>query len=509
MTMKTQRFLKKYLLTAVAAAALLFSACDLDEHPTSFVGPKEYYKTQAQCLAGLNGCYIPINSIYDYGFMIMTEGVTDLMYIASGTKDAQLDISPTKPLNGAKIWTQCYKGVMYCNSTIAAIERSPLTDIEDENRKEDARMPLLAEGMVVRSFYYWLLTCVFGDVPFYTQEVADNKTMMEIAHLGRMPAKDTRDYLIDELKRYVPYMDQVRSSEVKDNRMGAAMGWMMIAKLAQWNHRWDDALEALAELEKIYGDLQQYPLADIPFRYKNTPESIFEVQRTYTPGGLAVTTNVAAICTPDHKGKGIYDGVEIPEMGTAMTTWTPLRPNSYFCDALQTKRGNDKRKALNMAWDYEGKPFSNVGTRPWPGPKFWCPGMQNTADFNNQKVFRYADAILMIAECHAELDDPEESIRYLNRVKERAGIALYTFKNKESLTEEIQKERGRELLGEFQRKFDLVRWGIWYQITYDYTNYATLKENMLPCHEYYPIPEKEVVYSGGALDNKAYNAYGM
>ena len=108
----------------------------------------------------------------------------------------------------------------------------------------------------------------------------------------------------------------MRSSEVADNRMGAAMGWMMIAKLAQWNHRWDDALEALGELEKIYGDLQQYPLEDIMFRNKNTPESIFEVQRTYTPGGLSVTTNVAAITTPYHNGKGIYDGVEIPEMGT-------------------------------------------------------------------------------------------------------------------------------------------------------------------------------------------------
>ena len=38
-------------------------------------------------------------------------------------------------------------------------------------------------------------------------------------------------------------------------------------------------------------------------------------------------------------------------------------------------------------------------------------------------------------------------------------------------------------------------------MTYEYTNYPTLKDNMLPCHEYYPIPDKEVVYSGGALDN--------
>lgn len=504
--MKTLHILKRALFI-LASASVLCVSCDLEEHPTSFVGPTEYYQTRMQCLYGLNACYIPINSIYDYCFMIMTEGVTDLMYITSGTKDAQLDISPAKPLNGQKVWTQCYKGVMYCNSTIAAIQRSPLEDVSTD--VETARAQLLAEGVILRSFYYWLLTCTFGDVPFYTKEVADNATLQEIAHLGRMPADDTRDYLIDELMQYVPSLEQIRSSEVADNRMGAAMGWMMIAKLAQWNHRWDDALTALKELEKIYGDLAQYPLEDIMFRNKNTPESIFEVQRTYSAGGLAVTTNVAAICTPTHSGNGIYDGVEIPELGSAMTTWTALRPNSYFCDALQTRRGNDRRKDLNMAWEYNGQPFNSTGTRPWLGPKFWCPGMQNLADFNNQKVFRYADAVLMMAECYAEINEYEQAVRYLNMVRNRAGISEYTFKNKEALIEEIQKERGRELIGEFQRKFDLVRWGIWYKMTYDYTNYTTLKNNMLPCHEYYPIPDKEVVYSGGALDNKAYDAYGM
>ena len=33
------------------------------------------------------------------------------------------------------------------------------------------------------------------------------------------------------------------------------------------------------------------------------------------------------------------------------------------------------------------------------------------------------------------------------------------------LLNEILNDRGRELLGEFQRKFDMVRWGIWYERT--------------------------------------------
>ncbi|MEB3375289.1 hypothetical protein SFC43_25790 [Bacteroides sp. CR5/BHMF/2] len=62
-------------------------------------------------------------------------------------------------------------------------------------------------------------------------------------------------------------------------------------------------------------------------------------------------------------------------------------------------------------------------------------------------------------------------------------------------------------MGEFQRKFDLVRWGIWYTQTYENTGSSSLKENIRPCHEYYPIPDTQVVYSGYALDNKAYEAY--
>jgi len=115
----------------------------------------------------------------------------------------------------------------------------------------------------------------------------------------------------------------------------------------------------------------------------------------------------------------------------------------------------------------------------------------------------------MQAENYMWLRNADESIRYLNMVKQRAGLDDYTFKNWDALFDEIQKERGRELLGEYQRKYDLVRWGIWYQQTLDYNDYATVKNNILPCHKYYPIPDLEVAKSGGALDNKDYDKYGQ
>lgn len=68
-----------------------------------------------------------------------------------------------------------------------------------------------------------------------------------------MSAVETREYLIKELSAIVPLMDQVRSSEVASNRTGAATGWMLIAKMAMWNKKWDTAIDAISKLEEIYG----------------------------------------------------------------------------------------------------------------------------------------------------------------------------------------------------------------------------------------------------------------
>ena len=98
---------------------------------------------------------------------------------------------------------------------------------------------------------------------------------------------------------------------------------------------------------------------------------------------------------------------------------------------------------------------------------------------------------------------------FLNMVRNRAGLGDYVFRTLPRLVDEIRNERARELFGEFQRKFDLVRWGIWYDAVQDNTDSENLRENMLPCHEYYPIPETEVVNSKNNLDNKEYNKYGL
>ncbi len=284
--------MKPMKIVLLTVAAVLAGACSLQESPEFFVNRSNFYRNKSECIAGLNSCYIPLKTIYNFNFGVMTEGVTDLLYHNSPTVyDSRLEISPALPGYGATVWTQCYKAVMYCNAAIEGIRHATVS--------EDDRSKLLAEGVILRAMYYYLLTSVFGDVPFYTIDVNTEELLDQTARLPRMSAVETRNYLIEELMEVVPDLDQVRSSEIADNRMGAAVGWMLAAKMAMWNKQWDTALEALGELEKIYGTLDQYPLSDIPFRMKNTPESILEIQHSYTSGGLIYTSNYACICMPN------------------------------------------------------------------------------------------------------------------------------------------------------------------------------------------------------------------
>jgi hypothetical protein len=111
----------------------------------------------------------------------------------------------------------------------------------------------------------------------------------------------------------------------------------------------------------------------------------------------------------------------------------------------------------------------------------------------------------MMAECYANLEDSDNCMRCLNLIRARAGVDPITnFTGYEDLLVTIRAERARELGGEFMRKFDLVRWGNWYQRVMEYNDYDALKNNVRACHEYYPIPDTEVALSDGKLDNKAY-----
>jgi len=476
---------------------LALASCSLKEELTSNASPDSLFKNEQQCKAALNSSYFQIKTIYNYPFFYAVECCNDLMFCATSNKEARMQISPADPGVGATVWNSSYYAIKNANCSINRIAGAPLED--------DVKKSLLAEGKIVRAMYYYVLTSFFGDVPFWENEIVTSEDLEAVTSLPRMSADNTRSTLIDELKECVEWLPKTRFCEDPENRAGAALGYMLIAKMAMWNKDWDTAIDALEQIRDIYGDFSQYPLSDVPFSVRNAPESIFEIQHRYVNGGIDFTMALACVCMPKREiGTDMYDGVSIPELGDRSTTYSAARPTSYFMANCISRESADLRKDLTLAWSWNGQEFKSVGTRPWLGPKFWCWGMESDSDGNNYKMFRYADAILMLAECYAQRGLKEEAVAFLNKVKNRAGIKPYPrFKTLEAFMEELMLERGRELIGEFHRKFDLVRWGNWYFQTVSYNDYSYIKE-VHPYHEFYPIPDTEIALSGYALDNNAY-----
>lgn len=310
-----------------------------------------------------------------------------------------------------------------------------------------------------------------------------------------------------------------------------------------------------------------YPLDNVKWSYKGKDknEVIFEIQHEYDITGIKKYGNLAKIMMPNRgtdatTGKFLWDGVDFGDKyGTTLPGANVTKVNPMFASYrpygnpdkdgtgvtstsvncmfgvsnlplavdLENKSGRDqawgvkldlnkvydKRALLNFAIGNleNGKLFNFLNKEGYfsIGEKFWCPNILSNYDSNNYKIFRYADALLMMAECWYHKGDEQRARDYIDIVRGRAGLPRMEMLAGQDLMNEIVVERAKELFGEFHRKWDLVRWGIWYDRTKTYNAYDKLKEHMRPCHEYYPIPDSQCALSGYALDNPTYKSDGL
>ena len=334
-----------------------------------------------------------------------------------------------------------------------------------------------------------------------------------------------------------------------------------------------EPLQALEELygkytpENAEAFEADYPLDNIKWSYKGKDknEVIFEIQHEYDITGIKKYGNLAKIMMPNRgidatTGKFLWDGVDFGDKyGTTLPGANVTKVNPMFASYrpygnpdkdgtgvtstsvncmfgatnlplavdLENKGGRDqawgvkldfnkvydKRALLNFAIGNleTGKIFKFLNKEGYfsIGEKFWCPNILSNYDSNNYKIFRYADALLMMAECWYQKGDEQKARDYIDVVRMRAGLPRMEMLAGQDLMNEIIVERAKELFGEFHRKWDLVRWGVWYDRTKTYNAYDKLKEHMRPCHEYYPIPDSQCALSGYALDNPAYKNNGL
>lgn len=459
--------MKKFkILALVFAAAGMLSSCSedwLDVQKPDGEPLEEYYTTVETLQEALVSAYAPLrytdwdNIGYD-AITVCTEIMGDDFWVGgSNDTDNQhwhmlSNFEATGNYTLSTFWRNYYKGVKRCNDAIKYVEwnRGKLND--------DTLNKIEMQARTLRVYYYTFMWKFYGNIPFYLE----NLSYPYVA--AQAKADDIYEQLIVELE-YVIKKNALpmRWDNVNSGRISQAMVYMLYAELTMYQNDEARLPKALEYMKTIIGDTGEY---DLNPDYANIwtdggewcMESIWEInynddnaQRDWGDpnamfaGGTILPTLIAPEGWPGGDGWSGGDG----------WGFLPVRTSTY--DMFED--GDVRRDAT--VWDVRSYEYKNryQDTHLWLG-KF-CPRDVNNADTptsknisynNNVRVYRYAEALLNAAELIVRGYGSGDAQGYLDRVRDRAGVAHVS-----ATLDNIIQERRLEFVGEGKRYFDLVR----------------------------------------------------
>lgn len=336
----------------------------------------------------------------------------------------------------------------------------------------------IAEAKVLRAFCYFQLRRDFGEVPVNLKTIDVPKD--EIA------AKNTIAEVDAQIIKDLTEAEVVLPTQWASAYLGRATKGMantLLAKLYLYQGNWTKALE-FSEKVINSGVYQLNASYDAEFTKdgNNSKESIFEIQKTY---------DYATKYSND-----FYECQGVRGTGTWDLGWGFNVPAQALVDAYET--GDLRKKTTIME---SGKPdIYGLSTLPdspplaqkyWNGKAYTFPAerikyAENKNHWEDIKILRYADVILIASEAAMQMGDVAKATTYLNMIRSRAGLL-----NTNATLAKIKHERRIEFAMEFERFYDLVRWGD--------ANTVLSSLGYQDKNKYFPIPQEAIDKSQGVL----------
>ena len=118
--------------------------------------------------------------------------------------------------------------------------------------------------------------------------------------------------------------------------------------------------------------------------------------------------------------------------------------------------------------------------------------------------FDTVDELRVFLNSFNETDQPEYSIKYLNQVRQRSNAHLMDANpGKNTLRSSIIEERAKELACEGDRRWDLIRWGIYLDAMNAIGGFddSGINKNRTERNLLYPIPADEISANDAIKEN--------
>ncbi|WP_199562636.1 RagB/SusD family nutrient uptake outer membrane protein [Pedobacter chinensis] len=511
--------MKKYIVI-LAATFIAISGCKRDFDAVNPNAPTiaSFWKTSQDATKGINAVYSTFYrtaSLYSrwmfyHGILKSDEGFGSG---GDGGLNNLMRFNQTNYNDGltAQTWSTLYVGIFRANQVIA--------NVPEISMDETTKRRIIAEAKFLRALFYFNLTLYYGRPPLMLspsqpKDVPENATT-EQAYA--QVAKDLNEAIADLPVSY-PAADLGRATK------GAA--YALLGKTYLQQRMYQQAADAFAYLVTGAGSSTYSLTADYRDNFiitrENNSESVFEIQ--FSENQSESTDDDVDETRINNTGTSISQFFAPPGVGFsdgAARRWLI----DEFLQEKTVAGAQDPRLAVSFIFnnaDPAGPTATMVygqtfASRYGNGPdangvwfrKLLNDHWKNQEGFrspNNYRLIRYADVLLMYAECLNGLNRTAEAYPYVDRVRQRAGLATLTA-TKPGLSQtqfltQLKHERLTELAGEGWRWADLARWGdlspALASRDADFTGFIVGK------HELYPIPQSDIDLNSNLTQNPKY-----
>ena len=459
-------------------------ACEgiLDKEPIAILDAGSFFQNEADAVQAVNAAYSPLlfnngNNNFYWAFAEVTGDAA--IPGGDGSRPGIVEMESftytprTEELND--FWKLQYKGVTQCNLVLDNLEKISFNELT-KNR-------IMGEALFLRSYYYFLLTQVFGDVPMYLKVTPPDQLKI---------AKSTKDVIYAQiLKDCEKAATLLPINHTADNigraTKGAALA--LAAKTSLYQKDYNKVITYVSEIKalnvyKHISDCRQ----NFQKLTQNNSESVWEIQHTNLELGVG---NFLNQWWASRKFLG-YGFAEV----------TP----SY----VQSFETNDPRLKFTVAMNndpYFGLIYKNSFSSTTFSPRKFLQAdaeLTQKADGDiNYPAIRFAEVLLWEAEAYTELGRMQEALVPLEIVRARAraqstnpaALPAIVSTDQNVVRQAVRNERKVELGFELHRFFDLVRWGI--------------AGDLLPGfqkgkHEVFPLPQTEIDLNPSLIQNAGY-----
>ncbi|WP_316845583.1 RagB/SusD family nutrient uptake outer membrane protein [Pedobacter psychrodurus] len=512
----------KKIYIAIALLIIGLSSCKKDFielNPEDSYTDGVFYKTEQQFRSAVVAAYAPLRDVLinDYFTSEMHSDNTVYQPIPGNRGTAYVErenISDfTNTSTNAYVsatWQHSYTGISRCNIIIERLKGSDLS--------EEVKANLDGQAKFLRALNYFKLVRLYGGVPL---SVAEVKTAEDAFKPRSTEAEVYAQIVADAKDAMNELAAPAKFPQTGEATKGSAA--MLLANVYAVQKKWADAEIVLNSLLTMGYDLNaNYGDAFLPAN-KNGKESIFEIQ--FLGGSITGSTpNVLSFhFIPRSKDTRILTGIAIDNTSTG--GW-----NTPSSDLIADFEPNDKRLDASIGiaeGTYDASSYfvysaaksilnyvpatGKIGV-PYIKKYLHSPLVATTGSSDDFPIYRFSDALLLLAEALNEQGNPALALAPLNRVRKRAGLTDIVTTDQTELRTIILHERRVELAFENSRWTDLLRTGKALNVI---NAFGVKIRQQLPFlssdayvidnhHLVFPIPQNEVGLNPKVIQNPGY-----